>query len=114
MVIYSFDIVPSTNPEPALEMVLFCDYCAYTMLIIGVNGMHEVYAPGDCKGVGDHPLPKGKDLGHLGMAQGLGEGRGEESNPSFQKIDEGAVLYVLEAKHPYEAVACIQLIIVLF
>jgi hypothetical protein len=102
------------NPEPALEVVLFCDYRADAMLIIDVDGMHEVYPPRDYEGVRDHPMPKDKGLGHLGMAQGLGKGRGEEPDPSFQEIDEGAVLHLLEAEQPYKAVACFQFIIVLF
>jgi hypothetical protein len=61
-----------------------------------------------------HPGPKGKGLGYLRSAYGLGEGRRKEPNPPFQQIDKDTVLQVLETKYAYEAVTCLQLIISFF
>jgi hypothetical protein len=69
--------------------------------------MHEVYASGDDQCVREHPGPKGKGLRNLGTAYGLGEGRREKLNPSFQEIDKNTVLEILEAEHSNEAVACL-------
>jgi hypothetical protein len=44
----------------------------------------------------------------------LGQGRGEEPNTPFQKIDKHAVLEVLKDEHAHEAVTWLQLFISLF
>jgi hypothetical protein len=61
-----------------------------------------------------HPGSKCKGLGDLGPAYGLGEGRREKTNPPFQKIDKDAMLQVFKTEYSYEAVACLQVIILFF
>jgi hypothetical protein len=64
--------------------------------------------------VGKHPGSKGKGLGDFGTTKGLRERRGEEPDPSFQKVNKGAVLQMFEAEQPDETVTLLERVISFF
>jgi hypothetical protein len=78
------------------------------VLIICVDGLHQICTPGNDQRMRKHPRSKGKGLGDFGTTQGLRERRREKPYPSFEQVNKGAVLQMLETEQSDETVTLLE------
>jgi hypothetical protein len=80
------------DPKSTLKMVFLGNYSPNAVLIICIDSLHQICAPGNDQRMRKHPGSQAKGLGNFGTTQSLGERRREKPDPSFQKVNKGAVL----------------------